>query len=183
MNNTCPSCGAAYPIKPEHVGRKTTCKNCTASLIVTEAGLELRHENGPKSTRMPPSLAPRAPEAVVTHDEYVEEEVAPSRTTAKKKTGGVGDFLAFRRMVVPLVIQIVFWFLTGVSLLGYLAFFVISLLSGKLEVILSGLAMLVIGFPLSVLLIRMYCELIIVIFRMNDTLTNIHNELREQRRG
>ena len=40
MNNSCPSCGAVYNVAMKDVGRKIKCKKCSASLRVTEKGLE-----------------------------------------------------------------------------------------------------------------------------------------------
>ena len=49
-----------------------------------------------------------------------------------------------------------------------------------LKIVLIVGAVVVIGVPLYVLLIRMYCEVLIVIFRMNDTLTDIRNILERR---
>jgi predicted Zn finger-like uncharacterized protein len=51
MKNTCPQCGTAYNVTPSAIGRKVTCKNCGAQLVVTEAGLEF--QTPPGSTAAP----------------------------------------------------------------------------------------------------------------------------------
>lgn len=81
------------------------------------------------------------------------------------------DFLSFRRMITPLIIQILFWI--GV---------VFAVISGLVEIIMGAAAdhgggNLVIKGLLTMLLgpvlVRVYCELLIIFFRMNETLTDI----------
>lgn len=53
MNNACPSCGAIYNVAMKDVGRKIKCKKCSASLRVTEKGLE--EEDGRESDEPKPA--------------------------------------------------------------------------------------------------------------------------------
>lgn len=81
------------------------------------------------------------------------------------------DYLTFRKMITSTLIQIIFWLAAaGMVVLGLItmgdSFFL-------------GLATIFFG----VLTVRIYCELLIVIFRVNDTLTDIRNLLREQNQG
>jgi hypothetical protein len=78
----------------------------------------------------------------------------------------MGDFFSFRRMITPIIIKIVFW---G----GVVAAVVVGLgllADGNRG---AGLAVVILG-PLAV---RIYCELLILFFRMNETLTDIRNDL------
>ena len=75
----------------------------------------------------------------------------------------MGDFLAFRRMITPLLIQAIFWVATAAAVL-----FGVGLLGRNPPL---GILVLVLG-PLS---IRVWCELLILFFRMNETLTDIRN--------
>lgn len=77
----------------------------------------------------------------------------------------MGDFLAFRKMITPLVIQILFWLGVVVAIVMGLVTLVTA--DGLQKVL--GLAMIV-GGPLVV---RIYCELLIVMFRINESLTDI----------
>jgi hypothetical protein len=80
------------------------------------------------------------------------------------------EYLTFRRLITPSLVQIVFW-------LG-LAFDVIIGLSWMFTVSFwQGLAILVLG-PL---VLRIYCEIVIVLFRINNTLTDILDLQRETR--
>ena len=73
----------------------------------------------------------------------------------------MNDFLAFRKMITPMVIQILFWIGVAVCVLGGLVTMIGGATSsrGGGAAVLSGLVMLVLG-PLAV---RIYCELLIII--------------------
>jgi hypothetical protein len=103
----------------------------------------------------------------------------------------VGDFLAFRRMLLPLLIQLIFWLgvlacigagvyviLTDASNLTtqlasaptFLTWAVIYVTENKLN---AGL-ILIIGGPI---VLRLFFELILLPFRINATLTEIRRAL------
>ena len=80
----------------------------------------------------------------------------------------VMDFLTFRRMITPILVQIVYWIATlAVVVAGLAGLIVGDDAAGRLV----GLLTLIIG-PLVV---RIYAEILLVIFRMNETLTEIKN--------
>jgi Domain of unknown function (DUF4282) len=76
--------------------------------------------------------------------------------------GSLGEYLSFRRMITPVFIQVIFWIFAGIAVLGGLA----ALVSGEA---LSGLLLIVLG-PLFA---RIYAEILIVIFRINDNVSRI----------
>ena len=79
------------------------------------------------------------------------------------------DFLRFETMITPIVIQAVFWI--AVVLLIIAGIIQIAASEGGIGVA-TGLATIILG-PL---LARIYCEIIIVLFRVNDHLRAIqHN--------
>lgn len=90
------------------------------------------------------------------------------------------DFLNFEKMLTPLTIKILFW--VGVVLMALAG--LASIISGigadygGGKVVMSGLLMIVLG-PV---IVRIYCELLNVIFSVNDTLTDIKN-FREEKQG
>jgi len=90
----------------------------------------------------------------------------------------MNDFLVFRKMITPMVIQILFWIGVGICVIWGL----ITLVNGATSSyggggqVLLGLVVLLIG-PL---LVRIYCELLILLFRMNETLTDISNSVRQK---
>jgi hypothetical protein len=88
------------------------------------------------------------------------------------------DFLTFKKMITPTIIQILFWVLAGLAIILGL----VGILKGATSnfgggsQVLGGLLMLVLG-PIAV---RVYCEILIVIFRMNETLGEIRDSLPKQ---
>ena len=80
------------------------------------------------------------------------------------------EFISFRKMITPTIIQIVFWIGVVGSVLAGL-FSIVSGLSafGGGAAVLTGLVMIVVG-PVAV---RVYCELIILAFRSYETLVQI----------
>jgi len=77
------------------------------------------------------------------------------------------DFLKFKKMVTPVVIQILFWIGIVACVIGGLLTMSNSLIQGFLVLLLG---------PLGV---RIYCELLIVLFSINDTLTEMKNLLKK----
>lgn len=88
------------------------------------------------------------------------------------------DFLTFKKMITPAIIQVLFWILAGLAIILGLIGIVNGATSsfGGGSQVLGGLMLLVLG-PVAV---RVYCEILIVLFRMNATLTEIRNSLPKQ---
>lgn len=89
----------------------------------------------------------------------------------------MSDFWAFRTMVTPVIIQIVFW--VGVIACVVAGIIMIGMgvkMPGE-QLVLKGVLLVILG-PLGV---RVYCEILIVLFRINETLTEIKHTL--ERRG
>ncbi len=95
------------------------------------------------------------------------------------------DFLLFRRMITPLIIQFIFW--VGVIVCVIAGFIMIgSGASGSRydeyygkssgSEFLIGILLIFVG-PL---VIRLFCESLILFFRMNETLTEIKNTIQKQ---
>jgi hypothetical protein len=78
------------------------------------------------------------------------------------------DFLTFRHMLMPLLIQILFW----VGMVLSIVTGVIDLFRGQIA---NGVSLIILG-PIMV---RLACELTILFFRINETLTDIKNILGE----
>jgi len=80
----------------------------------------------------------------------------------------MSDFLSFRKMITTLIIQVIFWLgVVAIVLAG-----LVALADGRA----GGLLLIIFG-PLFW---RIYCEILIVIFRMNETLTEIKNLLEKR---
>ena len=80
----------------------------------------------------------------------------------------MNDILMFRKMVTPILIQIVFWVVTIASILSG-----VKLLADQNPV---GLAIIILG-PLGA---RVYAEMLIVIFKINETVTEIKRNSERQ---
>ena len=84
----------------------------------------------------------------------------------------MNDFWAFRTMVTPVIIQILFWIgailclISGAIMVIYGA---THYQGGQGHYLWKGVLLFVLG-PLGV---RVYCEILIIFFRINETLTEI----------
>lgn len=197
----CPSCATQLNVRDEHAGRPVRCPKCGFMIPPADAAappapprpaFEIDEPRpAPHATSRPPRDSgdddddgdrrrrPRPPRRNDDDDDNDRKSQRSGRGRPARG-GGLGDYLAFRKMVVPVVIQIIFWFLAILVIGAGLVFGVMSILTGRTQAILVGIAAVVIGVPLYLLLIRMYCEVLIVVFRMNDTLTDIRNLLEKK---
>lgn len=96
------------------------------------------------------------------------------------------DLLMFRRMIAPTIIIILFWLGVAGSLLVALLYGVFGLMMMTArDGALPGLGLIVVAFlsvPINILIVRLYCELLIVIFRINDSLMDIRDSLERQQK-
>jgi len=88
----------------------------------------------------------------------------------------VKDFLEFRTMITPIIIQIIFWLGVAACIVMGLIFIVAGIKYDARSGV-AGFAILILG-PLVV---RIYCEILIIFFRINETLMEIKHDLEERR--
>jgi hypothetical protein len=81
------------------------------------------------------------------------------------------DFFAFKKLILPVLIQIIFWI--GVALVVIWAFSIFALAGEDEWQVAFGVGVLLIG-PIFV---RIYCEVLVVAFRINETLTDIRRDI------
>ena len=95
------------------------------------------------------------------------------------KSEKMDDFIKFRKMITPIVIQVLFWVGAVVAVLFGLGTMATSFgrYGGGAVAFLGGLLIMILG-PV---LVRIYCELLILFFRMNETLTEIKNGLAKKK--
>ncbi|MCZ6691271.1 MAG: DUF4282 domain-containing protein [Planctomycetota bacterium] len=87
------------------------------------------------------------------------------------------DFLRFKKMITPLMIQVLF----GIGVVLCLIVGLLSVVAG-FDPIVGGAGPIAIGLLIIVLgpvAVRVYCELLIIGFSINDTLTDIKNKMRD----
>lgn len=100
----------------------------------------------------------------------------------------VKSFLSFERMITPIIIKILFYIgLIGSLIGGIVVFFgaiIGGITDGSAGAIIGGLLLGLIGgvlvIFLGILTTRIYAELLILIFRINETLTDIKTLLQEK---
>ena len=85
----------------------------------------------------------------------------------------MNDFLTFRRMILPIAIQVLYWLATVAVVFSVLS--LLSRLGGALGLLL-GIPTLVLG----LLFVRIFSEISIVPFRINETLTDIRKLIVRQ---
>jgi hypothetical protein len=87
------------------------------------------------------------------------------------------DFLAFRTMLTPIIIQAIFWIGVIICIVVGLVYLGWGIKYGTVAGIYKGVLILILG-PIGV---RIYCEILIIFFRINETLTEIKHTLEEHR--
>jgi hypothetical protein len=88
----------------------------------------------------------------------------------------MNDFFAFRTMITPVIIQIIFWVGVALCILFGIGF-IIGGITTDARFAVIGFVTLILG-PV---LVRIYCEILIIFFRINETLTEIKHTLEERR--
>ena len=92
----------------------------------------------------------------------------------------MGDFLKFKKMITPTIMQVLFWVGVVVAFVGGLATvissFYLDVDEGAGFYFIAGLIAMFLG-PVFV---RIYCELIISFFRMNENLIEIKESLAKK---
>jgi hypothetical protein len=105
--------------------------------------------------------------------------VHPSLKYSVNEGGDMGDILAFRRMITPIIIKIVFW----IGLIVILALGIVAIVDGVSndsdigEVIAGGALILILG-PI---IWRVLCEILLLTFRIIENLADIRNIIKEKR--
>jgi hypothetical protein len=100
---------------------------------------------------------------------------------------GMADFLGFKKMITPIIIKVLFWVGVALSILAGLVFIV----GGAAANIVGGTAvrhqdsgaMVLVGLLcilLGPVVCRIYCEILIIVFSIHDTLTEIKDLLKNR---
>ncbi len=87
------------------------------------------------------------------------------------------ELLSFRKMITPMIIQILFYVGAGISVvMGLMSIGASFTRFGGAGTFFYGLVLIVFG-PV---LVRVWCELTIIFFRINETLEGIKDNLGEK---
>jgi hypothetical protein len=98
------------------------------------------------------------------------------------------NFLSFEKMITPVIIKILFYIGLVGSAIGGIVVFVTSFATGigrggfgnVVGGFLLGIILGILAIALGVLFTRIYCELLILFFRINETLSDIKQLLKEK---
>ncbi len=211
MNRLCPNCQASYNINEQHLGRTFTCQRCQSQLVVQPDGIQVAgaaQQPSPGAAQQPATgaaqygegqYAPQQPAAYggaveggfagASQDPYGTEGDFGAPGTVRRRSSASSspfmDFLLFRRMIAPILIQILFWFGVVMTVLMGLGTMIAGIVAtsqrGGAAV---GMTILLFGFVTLVsgpVVVRLYCEVLIIFFRINETLTDIKGELEKNR--
>lgn len=200
MNNVCPSCGKLYQIGPQHIGRRVTCKGCHSRLVVESSGLAIDPgiSGVPNAVPQPPLNPLSVPPPPLPPFDISEDDTPPRRWQRPPGSSGnwLVDFLRFRVMLTPFLIEIFFWVGIVISLVIGFRLIVTSFNSTTVEYTYSDLrpdstgpmlkkstresSFSIVQFTYGVLVlvfgplfIRLICEEAIIFFK-------IHSELKQQ---
>ena len=124
---------------------------------------------------MAPALADSGPRPVL---EFLSVSSSVISQLECHVESNLSDILSFKKMITPMVIAIVFWIGVAVTIVsaiisffGGIALMVNGQVGGGILSIFLSVVYLVVG-PI---IIRIYCELIMIFFRIYETLVEIRN--------
>ena len=84
------------------------------------------------------------------------------------------DIFAFRRMITPWLVQLVFWL--GCAFTVFAGVYVWNETKSENG---AMAALMLFSIPVNIVVWRVFCELVILLFRMNETLTDMKNLLHD----
>jgi phage FluMu protein Com len=156
----CPGCGKILHLADHVAGKKGKCPAC--GMVMEIPG----PDEGPpvEASIIPPATAGGAEDVL-------------QRYQRKSSGGTLGEYLRFDRMITPVVIQVLFWFGVLVSfVMGGLNLFdrVPRLLRDRdVYQLPAALVVCFFCFIVGPVLWRIYCEVLIVLFRIHSSLKRI----------
>jgi endogenous inhibitor of DNA gyrase (YacG/DUF329 family) len=175
----CPQCGQIIPLTDQqferYQGKKVKCPKCGNPIAVPSTVDNVASAGGdvdipstgfdvpPPPMPIPPTPPPQPPLSYRSASAPMPRGTPPSQWR---------DFADFRTMITPRLIIGIFWVGSILLFLGGLISISVAIFANNKadpEQILGGLMIMFLG-PL---VLRLNCEFIIVIFRINETLTEI----------
>lgn len=160
----CPSCKKVHKADESLIGKRVKCSDCGATFEVVRNELQPVQQPNAKKVDNPGAGTVKLTTGPATDN--------PRAIQSRKRNHmNIIDFLTFRRMITPIIIQIIFWIGVALCVIGGLISIVTGASSdfGGGAQVLSGLLVIFLGPVIT----RVYCELLILMFRMNETLTDI----------
>ena len=96
----------------------------------------------------------------------------------------IKDILMFRKMITPWLVRIGFWIGAVIVILGGIIYFFVALIGGIGESDVGQMLLALFGVPIGtillLLLLRLYAEISIVIFSINEALQEMAAAFRQR---
>ncbi len=202
---TCPDCDARIRAPDSMEGRPVRCPKCAAHFTAAASPdpppAPPRDETplpAPSAVTAPalPPVSPAVDDRPAAVWSELPQPTAPkpapeaepkaSEPAPAPAPNVLADFLFFRKLAAPVLIQILFWCgFAGCVLVGGLQFAgVLALLNrGERFGVVAGPLLLTLGiWFLGPLVIRLACEVLVAFFRMQDALREIRDTAKGKRR-
>jgi hypothetical protein len=80
------------------------------------------------------------------------------------------ELLFLNKMILPSIITLIYWVVSAVVTILLLVSGLNIIMLGQT---LAGLLIILLGIPLGILSVRLYCEILVVIFKINNNLQKI----------
>lgn len=164
MKTKCTHCDQEFDTTSEQVGMTASCTQCGMSFVILDS----------TNDKQPPILQPAPKRKVYTVPARSNSGFVNTNTHSEEDSGG---FWTFRKMITPSVIQIWFWLDVATCLIWGAMLLVENAGNGFGPKMFFGLGLIFLGPLLS----RLWCEFCVVVFSINNTLTDIRNFLRNNR--
>lgn len=178
----CKNCGEDLIVQFLKVGEAAECKNCGASNSVPESAESIDDEAATLYAATLYQSRARRPvadsESTSTSSRIFDSD-EPKSPSSDKSRRNTGDFWAFRRMITPVIIQVIFWIGVVACVIGGIALIAIGNDTDEGGLIFIGIMVMLVG-PV---IVRIQCEMAVVFFRINETLTETKNEITEIKNG
>ena len=101
--------------------------------------------------------------------------VTPPPALPPRKAFDFAGFINFRTMITPTIIKIIYVIGSALLALGLFISGIIMMLPGGV-MILAGFMSIIIGIPVSLVVFRVYCELLSLFFSIHGELKELNNK-------
>jgi Domain of unknown function (DUF4282) len=168
----CPICMQKIRAPETVIGRQVKCPQCKNSFLAAD----------PNSIVADVPEGPARMEGVDPSDWEAAIPTAQPELTSGRSGGSFVDYLVFRRMVTPVIIVIMFYLGAALILLAGLVYGIISLIAllgsrGTALMGLLGLLVAALSTIVGLVMWRVFCEVLISVFRILDNVREINLQM------
>jgi hypothetical protein len=168
----CPTCMQKLRAPEGVIGREITCPQCKNAFTAEDPNAATGE-------------VPKAPRQDSVSDDPSTWGSIPAKPGRTPRKGSFGDYLVFRRMVTPVIIVAVFYFGVVLIVLGGVVNACVGIFGGfgGRGSVVYGLAMMAIAFfstIFSLVMWRVFCEVLIAMFRILDNVREINEQMKSK---